>query len=274
MSKPTRSPFLRAFESPEEHQAIASIIRRRSINKEDVREVLLRGLDLSFAHNILDLGCGFGFMAEAVAGRVAQDACLTGIDACAAYEIHFVRRVEAFGRRARFIPLRVDSRLPYTDGSFDVVICSYSLYFFIEALQDLPRILARDGVMLILTHSARSAGGLLTAAGIDPEQSMLTSIVGRFPAEDAGEALGRHFERVERVDYPNELRFHPEDRDEIFAYLRFKLPMIEPEGTASDEVPESMRRSIECWLDEHGELVVEKSDAGFRCWDPRRPAGP
>jgi len=269
MTDPSNDLSLHAFESPEAHEAIASIIRRRSTHREDVREVLLRGLDLSYAREVLDLGCGFGFLAEAIAPRIAPDACVTGVDACAANEGPFIQRVKAAGRRARFIASRVGTRLPWSDGAFDLILVSYSLYFFPDALPDLARVLAPQGLLLILTHSERSFHGLLVAAGIDPGRSALTSLVGRFSAENAGALLERHFETIECIDYPNELRFGPQDRDEILTYLRFKLPLLEPGARADDEVPASMRLSVARWLDTHGELVVEKGDAGFRCRRPR-----
>lgn len=281
-------PCLSAYQSPDVHEAIASLIRRRSANREDVREVLLRGLDLSAAREVLDLGCGFGLLAETIARRVAADARLTGVDACAPNAAPFCRRVEAAGRRARFITARVGSQLPWPAAAFDLIVCSYSLYFFPDVLPDLARLLAPPGRLLVLIHSERSFGRLIAAAGLDPAACALMPLLRQFSAENAPQRLAPHFEAVERIEYPNELRFGPEDREEIFAYLRFKLPWLVPDAGAdgwpaaradgspdagADGLPASMRRSVDQWLARHGELVVEKSDAGFRCQGPRTARG-
>lgn len=265
-------PCLRPFANPEAHQAVASIIRRHSTNPGDVYEAILGSVDLSFAREILDLGCGFGLFSEKAAERVAPDARFTGVDACAANETPFRRRVEATGRRAAFATMRIASTLPWGDAEFDLVLSSYSLYFFPEALPELARVLAPHGQALVLTHSRRSFRTLLTAAGLDPESSPLTSLVERFPAERAGEMLGELFDTVEQIDYPNTLLFGREHLDEVIASLRFKLPLL-PVDPDAERALETMRGSVERWLAAHGGLTVEKDDVGFRCREPRRRTG-
>jgi SAM-dependent methyltransferase len=265
-------PCLRAFADPEAHAAIAALIRRRSTNRDDVHEGLLRGLDLASAREVLDLGCGFGLFAGKVAPRVAAGARVTGVDACAANEEPFRRQVEGAGRDARFVALRIESALPWPDGAFDLVLSSYSLYFFPDVLPELARVLAPGGLALVLTHSRRSSQTLLAAAGLDPSTSALTALVERFPAERAQERLAACFESVERVDYRNRLHFGRENLEEILAYLRFKLPFLPVAHGADGAVPESMRRSIERWLEAHDGLTDEKNDSGFRCRGPRRRA--
>jgi len=265
-------PTLRAFESPEAHEGIAAMIRRRSTNPGDVHETVLRGLDLSFAREVLDLGCGFGLFSEKVAPRVAPGARLTGVDACAANEAPFLERVARAGRRARFEAMHIGSTLPWRGGAFDLVLSSYSLYFFPEVLPELARVLAFEGWAIVLTHSRRSFDGLLTAAGLDPSTNPLTALVDRFPAETAAERLGVLFETVERIHFPNTLRFAKADLDDVLVYLQFKLPLLglDADPSAGEAPPEPMRRAIERWLAEHGGLTEDKTDAGFRCRGPRR----
>ena len=68
---------------------------------------------------VLDLGCGGGFMAEALARR---GAAVVGVDPC-------VAAVEAAMRHARTAGLAIDYRvasgeaLPLDDAAFDVVVC-------------------------------------------------------------------------------------------------------------------------------------------------------
>jgi SAM-dependent methyltransferase len=268
---------LRAFEDPEAHQAIAAIIRRRSTHPEDVREVLLRGLDLGSARDILDLGCGFGFMAEAIAPRAAADAHFLGADACPANATPFLHRIaeaadSGDGRfpSAQFSALIVDSTLPWTDASFDLVVCSYSLYFFPDVLSEIARVLRPDGLLLTLTHSERSFVEMLRAAGLDAESSPLMALVRRFSAENASTQLSRHFAQVERVEYPNRLRFGPGEIGEAVTYLCFKLPLLCAPARSEEGRMAEVAASIAEWVRTRGELLVTKDDAGFRCRGPRR----
>ena len=256
------------YQCPEWHEHVSGIIRRRSTNVGDVRELALQGLDLARMRRVLDLGCGFGFMAEAVAERVAPDAEFLGVDLWSANENPFVRRVTARQRRATFEPLQIDSELPWPDHSFDLVISSYSLYFFPQVLSAVARILEPEGLLLAVTHSERSFLGLLHVLGLDAAESHLLALTRRFSAENGQAQLERWFGEVTRLDYHNDLRFQADHCAELFAYLRFKLPFLVPGARSEDELPPAQVKRARAALERHGELIVEKTDAVFHC---RRP---
>ena len=256
------------FQCPANHETVSAIISRRSTNTTDVRETVLRNLDLSFAKNILDLGCGFGFMAEALARRVAPGARLLGVDIWPANEGPFLNRVAANGRQASFTCLQVGSKLPWPDGSFDLVVCSYSLYFFLEVLPEVARVLAPRGLFLALTHSEDSFVGLLRATGLTFSESELLCLARRFSAENGRRHLQKWFGEVTRVDYHNCLRFQPEHLEELLTYVKFKMPLLVPGSQPGDDVPEHLERSAKASLFTLGHVIVEKDDAAFRCRSP------
>ena len=41
----------------------------------------------------------------------------------------------------------------YPARSFDLIICSYALYFFAGMIPEISRILKRDGIFITITHS-------------------------------------------------------------------------------------------------------------------------
>lgn len=256
------------FQSPSNHEAVSAIIRRRSINSTDVREAVFDGLDLSFAKNVLDLGCGFGFMSEALAKRTAPGAELVGVDIWESNEAPYVARVASTDRQARFFCARVGSKFPCPDQGYDLVLCSYSLYFFVDALPEVARVLAPHGLFLAVTHSDRSFVGLLRAVGLDEDSSKLLALSRNFSAENGRAQLAEHFGEITRTDYHNSLRFKVEHADELLAYLRFKLPLLVAGSKAGDELPEPLARYARNSLERFGEVIVEKDDAVFRC---RRP---
>lgn len=256
------------FESASAHETVSAIIRRRSTNRTDVREVALRDLDLSFAKSILDLGCGFGFMAEALARRAAPDARLVGVDVWGSNEAPFLQRAAAAGRKASFACMQVDSELPWPDRSFDLVVCSYSLYFFADVLPEVARVLAPDGLFLAVTHSENSFVGMLRAAGLAEAESELLSVSRSFSVENGPRLLNRWFGEVTRIDYYNSLRFKTEHADELLTYLKFKLPFLVPGSQPGDDLPEAVAQFARGSLSRTGEVVVEKNDATFRCRNP------
>jgi SAM-dependent methyltransferase len=259
------------FQSPADHEGISAIIRDRSTNQADVRQAALADLDLSGCRKILDLGCGFGFMADVLARRAAPDARVVGVDMWANNEGPFLERVAATGRRGAFICDQVGTKFPCRDGEYDLVICSYSLYFFPDALPEVARVLAPDGLFVTITHSAESFVGLLDAAGPEQNGTELLALARNFSAENGEQILRQQFKQVTRIDYPNALRFDSEHLDELLAYLRFKLPFFVDGAQPGDELPEDLvSRTCET-MSRSGQVIVEKSDAVFHCRSPKCP---
>lgn len=259
------SPYLSPYEDPAAHARISALIRAHSSNHQDVRVATLRAIDLRSAKAILDLGCGFGFWAEELAGRVAPAARFTGIDACEGNGASYHRSVESRGRRARFICANLVSDLPLDDDSFDLVIAAYSLYFFVHIIPEVARVLRPGGQFLVVTHSERSFTGLLNAMDLYGEDSPLVRLIREFSSENGEELLTRSFPRVERVDYLNTLSFSEEERGDFLSYLQFKLPLLLPGARYERGLPETLARRVSESLRRTGRVTVNKDDTLFLC---------
>jgi ubiquinone/menaquinone biosynthesis C-methylase UbiE len=236
----------------------------------DVRAALLDGLDLSHTSAVLDLGCGFGFMAEALARRVAPNARVVGVDACPANEAPYLARVAAAGRAGQFVCRRIQRRLAWPDRSFDLVVASYALYFFPEVLPEVARVLAPQGMLLAVTHTEASSHDLADVLGLRESDSRLLAGVRDFSAESGTPRLAQWFQDVERIAYPNALVFDAAHQDELLAYLRFKLLLVAPQAALAGELAEALAHAAEV-LACQGRVVLEKSDVAFRCTRPRCP---
>ena len=256
------------YRCPATHEGMSTIIRRHSTNPADVRQVALGNSDLSGVHRVLDLGCGFGFIAEAVAARVADDAHVTGVDTWQEDETPFIKRVEHAGRRAAFVRMIIGDNLPWDDSSFDLVVCSYALYFFPDIVAEVARVLDAGGLFITITHSEHGMVGELPDAGLREAAEGVLSLIRRFSAENGESQLTRSFGEVMRIDYVNALRFLPDDLDELFAYLRFKMPFLVHGSQPGDPLPENLARHAKAVMRRDGNVVINKTDAVFHC---RRP---
>ena len=266
--------LLESYEEPANHEVVSEIIRRCSTNPTDVRDYVLRGRDLSWAGRILDLGCGFGFMAEKIAPRVHPDAVIWGVDLCQGNRAEFLRRVRRQGRGARFIAMRLRDSLPWETGSFDLIVASYSLYFFPALIPEIARVLDTRGVFLALTHTVESQRDLLRRLGVGEDVSPLVTLVRRFCAENAFDMLASSFDRIERVDYENSLRFSRREVEDLASYLRFKFLLCGtrvPAEMSGDACSEGLSLEDIRRLLADGPLEIRKDDAAFWCWGPRHP---
>jgi len=263
--------YLSSYASPVEHAAVSGIIRRHSSNRADVRDVALSGLDLAGTRNVLDLGCGFGFMSEAVARRCAPDAMILGVDTWADNGPPFAASVRRAGRRPEFTQMRIQDRLPWPDRSFDLVVASFTLYFFVEVLPEIARVLRPRGLFLAVTHYRDTMANVVRAVGLQFRGTPLEKMMRSFCAENAAERLQPWFREVRSVDYPNTLEFLPDHRQDLLRFAAFKLPQLLPNGEVPDGKAETISRGLLEHLDRKGRLVVEKSDTAFHCRGPRCP---
>lgn len=257
--------YLSPYEDPAAHAHVSALIRRHSSNPEDVRGAMLRPLDLQNVEEVLDLGCGFGFWAEALAGRVAPSARFTGVDACDRNEHSYRRTVGSTGRAVRFLRADLRARLPFRKDSFDLVIAAYSLYFFVSIVPEVARVLRSGGCFLAVTHSERSFAGLLTAVGLPVEGAPLMRLLHAFSSENGAELLRRSFPRVKRVDYRNSLSFAEEDREDLLSYLRFKLPLLGADVGDDDRWPRELELRAAESLRRNGRVLIRKDDTLFIC---------
>jgi SAM-dependent methyltransferase len=260
----------RLYEHPVAHEVASGIIRQHSTNPRDVREVALDARDLSGVHDVLDLGCGFGYMGEEIARHLAVGAVIVGVDAYEANRVPFTHRVRATGREAHFVSRRIDSALDWPDHSFDLVVASYSLYFFPQVIPDVARLLRRGGRLLAVTHSEESLRDMVRIVGLPERGSALLHLVRNFSAETGADALGIWFESVERIDYPNSLVFQPEELEDLLVYLQYKFKFLsdwpESEPELSALAAGEIRSRI---LAAGGPAVLDKSDAVFWAGSPR-----
>jgi SAM-dependent methyltransferase len=270
------------YEPIGDHILSRDIIRTYASNSRDIREVALEGLDLTRTAQALDLGCSYGFFTEKLEGRLGAGAHVLGIDVIDRHNrARFLETVERMGYRGSFIQGKADLVRDMEGARFDLVVASYSLYFFPHLVGEIARILSPGGVFIAITHSrhalkevTRYVPRSMEMAGLaPPEEIALSRLFRSFSSENGGRALSRHFGRVERIVYPNRLRFPPEKVGDCVSYLDKKRALIMKDVSESD--PQKMedvvfyfRKMVYAYARENGGFELTKDDAVFRCHFP------
>lgn len=105
---------------------------------------------------VLDLACGDGFYTRRIAERMAPAASITGVDLNLAYLAEAGAEASRHGTSATidFVAASID-RLPFPDGTFDLVWCAQSLYSLPDpavAISHMARVLSPGGLLAVLEN--------------------------------------------------------------------------------------------------------------------------
>jgi len=216
------------FRDVQKHLAIAQFIRRFSTNKEDIRKKALINIDLSASRNVLELGCAFGSFTEALQGRLHPDAQITGMDMIPEYKPLFLDACRRAGYVGHFYSSGIQRIKKIRDNTFDLVICSYALYFFPEIIPDISRILRNKGYFITITHSRKDMHEMVSIIKKITKQSIkspalpLEIIFEQFSAENGALLLKPFFGQITEIEFNNSLVFQSDDLDHFWNYFLFK----------------------------------------------------
>ncbi|MFO7614050.1 MAG: NUDIX domain-containing protein [Bacteroidales bacterium] len=266
-----------AFRNVPAHIRISGIIRDQLAHDHDVRNVALEGLDLSACRKILDIGCGFGFFTAGLAGRMGPGAEITGIEQYEDYREPYLKAARKAGLKGRFIPDGIAVLENIEENAFDLVICSYSLYFFPEIIPNISRILKNDGTFVIITHNMPHIKELTDIVKEILYSENTTNrvllpyeiLINRFCDTNGEALLSPFFGSISRKDFPNKLLFDRSTLPEFEAFIRFKIPLFLPSGKGDGEkLTGSILRSVKDLILRDGSFRISKNDTIFVCSKP------
>ncbi|WP_157966345.1 methyltransferase domain-containing protein [Oceanibium sediminis] len=143
---------------------------------------LVRRADPRAGEDILDLACGTGVVARAIAGSGVDIASLTAADHSA--EMLEVARALGAGAASDIDWRQADAaHLPFEDASFDLVLCQQALQFFPDkaaALAEVRRVLKPGGRVAFCVQRGLDANPMLQAQA---------NALDAFAGPDAGNAV-------------------------------------------------------------------------------------
>lgn len=196
---------------------------------EDARLPAVSAVVAAQPRRILEVGCGWGELAEWLARQTGAEVVATDLSP------RMVELARERGIAARVADVRA---LPFPDGSFDVIVAAWMLYHVPEldaAVAELARVLRPGGTLVAITNSAFHLHELRELVDSGPSPSTFTR-------ENGEEILSRTFASVERVDLDGTFAF--DSREEIEGYVRASISMSPHAENLPTEVtlPFSVRR--------------------------------
>lgn len=271
------SDLAEVFSDVSAHMLVSGIIRDQLTNNRDVREEALIGLAISEFKTILDLGCGFGFFTGGLSGKVPRDAHVTGIDRYEKYRDPYLETAEKAGVRGSFISSGISVLVDFPDSSYDLIICSYALYFFPEFIPQVARILKNDGLFITITHSCPHmkeltflVRGILESENM-PHDHLLPyeQLINRFCDYNGTGLLYPWFDNISRKEFRSEIKFRSADLEKFTEYFRFKFPFFVPCGKGKEEkLTDLVLKKVDQLLKDSGSFLITKDDTIFVCSKP------
>ena len=172
----------------------------------DARDVVLEVLRPRRPKNLLEVGCGWGELAQRMAAEL--ECPVVAID-------QSPRMVELAVERGVDARVGDVQRLDLPDAAFDAVVAAWMLYHVPDletALRECARVLRPGGVFVGVTNASTDFAALWALVGRDPSERLLT-----FRSENGEATLRRHFGRVERRDLESDVTFA--DADAVRRYV-------------------------------------------------------
>ncbi|MHB9860507.1 class I SAM-dependent methyltransferase [Streptomyces sp. YIM S03343] len=156
------------------------------------------------------------------------------------------------------------TRLPLATGSVDAALALHMLYHvpdIPQAVRELSRVVARDGLVIASTNSDRDkaelddlwqrAAGDVLGTGHGPARISLSA---RFSLEKAPAFLGEEFGRVETIELPGTVRVH--DPDPVIAHMASYRAWADQHEVPFEATIERARAILVDHIGQHGAFEI------------------
>lgn len=193
-----------------------SRLRRRAAGyagagtREDARIPLVDAVVAAAPRNVLEVGCGWGELAEWIARETGAE--IVAVDLSP-------RMVELAVERGIDARVADVQDLPFATGTFDLVVAAWMLYHVPNlgrGLAEIARVLRPGGTFVAATNSRFHLHELRELVGSGPSTL-------KFSREDGEEHLRPHFTAIERIDVDGVLELS--DRASVEDYVGASISM-------------------------------------------------
>ncbi|MEU9189900.1 methyltransferase domain-containing protein [Streptomyces sp. NPDC048484] len=241
---------------------------------------MLDNLALTGTEDLLDLGCGNGFVLEHLRPYLA-DGSITGLDIAPAVLDAARQRLHGTATPATWIEGSADDLSMLGDGTFDRAMANYMIHYVPDldrCFREVRRILRPGGIFQLTTDRTDSMLEMYDAhfaalkAMDAPRDLFKASPKGRLSLSNGAGLLGKHFTRVDTVTWQDQLRFtDPEP------FMRFYeighnhcCASSEPDERLTEtffrELRDRVRARVTEAIDTGGYFAVTKYTGSFLCY--------
>lgn len=277
----TQEDLKRTYGNVNEHLHIHRIIVKFSKTKDDIRKVALDNLKLENVHNVLDLGCGFGFFSMALNNKISAEHSILGLDALIDNKESYLANTRKMNLNADFLCDTAHRIQKFPAKSYDLVSASYSLYFFVDLIPEITRILKPNGYFIAITHSRKNLEEITSLlpdcyreSGIKfGDKLHIQNLLNSFCTENAESLLAPYFAYIDEIRWNNYLEFSQGSMEDLQNYVYNKRTLLIKE--VLDEKPELENQVLSILFERMNEILLaqgkfrlNKDDAIFRCSFP------
>lgn len=230
-------------------------------------------IELGAGMEVLEVGCGAGWLWEESSAPVPGDVRLTLADLSVGMVSAAVERARSTGRFAHVGGFAADLQaLPVESDRYDRVVANHMLYHLPDparGVAELARVVRDDGMVIAATNGHRHMRELLAIRarvfGLEPADGMVDSTVEAFGADTGFAILRDHFADICWKRYADEL--HCTDPVAVMAYVCSTPPGEDatPDqlGLLREEVDRAFERG-------DGTMRITKDVGCFVCRVPLR----
>ncbi|MFF4716542.1 class I SAM-dependent methyltransferase [Streptomyces eurythermus] len=240
---------------------------------------MIANLRLTGTEDLLDLGCGNGFILEHLRPHLAQGT-ITGLDIAPAVLEAARRRLQGTATPCTWIEGSADELSMLDEDSFDRVMANYMIHYVPDldrCFTEVRRVMRPGGIFHLTTDRPDSMLEMydvhFTAlkAMDAPRHLFKATPKGRLSLDNGTGILGRHFEHVGKVVWQDQLRFtDPEP------FMRFYTvghnhccASSEPDARLDQaffaELRDRVRTQVVAAIEADGYFAVTKYTGTFLC---------
>ena len=224
--------------------------------------------DLRSGDNVLEVGCGAGWLWERYTGPIPARVSLTLTDLSPGMVDEAVARVTATGRFASVGGQQADAQaLPFEDQSFERVIANHMLYHLPDPARgvvELARVTSPSGLVCVATNGRRHMQELWAIRHDVFGLPAVDGTIDVFGVETGFPILRDHFGAVSWMAYRD--RLHCTDPDDVVAYLCSTPPA---EDAGPEQLGEVRAAILRVFAAGDGAMTITKDTGCFVCTDPR-----
>lgn len=248
-------------------------------NPRSMVDHMIGNLRLTGTEDLLDLGCGNGFILEHLRPHLA-DGTITGLDNAPAVLDAARRRLQGTATPCTWIESSADALTMLGDDTFDRVMANYMIHYVPDldrCFAGVRRVMRPGGIFQLTTDRPDSMLEMYDVhfqalrALAAPDDLFKATPKGRLSLETGAAQLEQYFEHVEKVTWQDQLRFtDPEPFMEFYEVghnhcCASSVPDSRLDDAFYAQLRNLVKEEVVRRIDAHGYFAVTKFTGSFLC---------